>query len=120
MNINCLIIEDEPMATYILERYIKQTPFLQTASKVEYLKDAVDIISKQKPDIIFLDVNTNGINKYQIQELANQKNILLIFTTAYPKSFIEEKLQIDVSGLGYLHKPISHEAFIKELERVIE
>ncbi len=119
MNINCLIIEDEPLATYILEQYIGQTPFLQTASIIEYLQNATDIICKQKPDIIFLDVNTNSINKYQIQELAKQKNLLIIFTTAYPKSFIEEKLQIDLSGLGYLHKPITYQAFVKELERMI-
>jgi len=119
MHIHCLIIEDEPLATYILEQYIGQTPFLQTASTLAYLQDAADIICRQKPDIIFLDVNTKGINKYQIQELTKKKDVLIIFTTAYPRSFIEEKLQIDLSGLGYLHKPVSYEAFLKELERLI-
>ncbi|MEV4883670.1 Response regulator receiver domain-containing protein [Chitinophaga ginsengisegetis] len=119
MNIKCLIIEDEPLATYILEQYIERTPFLHTARKIEYLHDAVEIICRQKPDIIFLDVNTKGINKYQIQELVRKEDILIIVTTAYPKAFIEEKLQIDLSGLGYLHKPVSYEAFVSELQRFI-
>ncbi|ANI89950.1 hypothetical protein A9P82_12015 [Arachidicoccus ginsenosidimutans] len=118
MNINCLIIEDEPLATYVIEQYIEQTPFLNT-TKFDYLKDALDFIHDNKPDIIFLDVNTGSIDKYQIQRLMQKKDLMIIFITAYPKSFIEKNLQLDISNLGYLHKPVSYKAFVRELERII-
>lgn len=119
MNINCFIIEDEPLAIQILESYIEKTPFLKTANKISFIEDAVDIIRREKPDLIFLDINANGIGKYYIEELS-RKQMVLIFTTAHPKTFIEETLQINLSGLGYLHKPISYDSFIKEVERMIE
>jgi CheY-like chemotaxis protein len=114
-------VEDEPLGAELIQRYIERTPFLKTAATVARLQEAVKLIHQQKPDIVFLDVNTRSIDKTQIQELVRRKDILFIFTTAYPKPFVEEALEIEIeaSGLGYLSKPIRYESFVRELERLI-
>lgn len=119
MFINCFIIEDEPIAVQILRDYIRKTPVLKVVRKISCWDKALDIIRREKPDIIFLDVNLKGTNESCcIREILKMETIL-IFTTAYSKVFIEEMLQINLAGLGYLHKPISYQFFIKEIERVI-
>ncbi len=118
MSVNCLIIEDEPLAVEILENYIDKAFLQKSVSKIPCLQEAIEMIYIEKPDLIFLDINIRGIDKYYIHNLSTE--ILIIFTTAYPKVYIEETLQIDLTWLGYLHKPISYEAFINELVRLIK
>jgi len=117
MTINCLIIEDEPLAVEILEKHIETAFFGGKVNKIPFLQEAIEMIYIEKPDLIFLDINTKGIDKYYIQNIS--KDILIIFTTAYPQVYIEKTLQIDLTGMGYLHKPISYQSFIKEVERMI-
>lgn len=119
MTINCLIIEDEPIAVEILETYIEKAFLEKKVNKIPCLQEAIEMIYIEKPDLIFLDINTKGIDTYRIRELV-KNDILIMVTTAYPKVYIEETLQIDLAGLGYLHKPISYDSFVKELVRMIE
>lgn len=121
MAILCFIIEDEPIAVQILEDYIRQTPILKTTQVLKRLDSyAISSIWKEKPDMIFLDLNTCGLNIDCISNLiSNRGNTLIIFSTAYPKKYIQEILKIDLSQLGYLPKPASYEAFLKEVERVM-
>ena len=119
MNIKCLIIEDEPLASYILEQYIEQTPCLDAVSSVDETDCLNDQIRNLKPDIVFTDVNIMAISQQQISELTKLKGVLVIFTTAYSKRQVEEILGTDLSESGYLHKPISYKAFRKELGRMV-
>ena len=121
MAIHCFIIEDEPIAVQILEDYIRQTLNLKTIKVLKKLDSfAISSIWKEKPDMIFLDLNTRGLNIDCINNLIrNRGNTLVIFSTAYPKRYIQEILKIDLSQLGYLSKPASYGTFLKEVERVM-
>ena len=121
MPLLCFIIEDEPIAVQILEDYIRQTPNLKTIKVLKKLDSfALSSIWKDKPDMIFLDLNTHGLNRDCINNLIlSRGNTLVIFTTAYPKQYIQEILKIDLSRLGYLPKPASYDTFLKEVQRVM-
>lgn len=121
MLIRCFIIEDEPLAVEILEGYIRQTPFLETARKIIFLDEAINMISAEKPDILFLDLNTRGLNKALIEEVIRNRNgMQIILTTAYPKEYIEKMLNIELDGIGHLHKPFTYENFLEEVERIVK
>ncbi len=51
---NCLIVEDEPLAAEILEDYIHQVPFLQLIAKCNDAIYALELLQKEKVDLIFL------------------------------------------------------------------
>lgn len=120
LSVYCFIIEDEPLAVEILDNYIRQTPFLETTWKTAFLDEAINMISNEKPDLLFLDLNTQGLNKDLINEVIRSRNSMrVILTTAYPKEHIAKMLQINMGGVGHLHKPFTYETFLKEVERII-
>ena len=54
---NCILVEDEPLAAEILKDYIDQVPFLNLIAVCEDAIYALDILQKEKIDLIFLDIN---------------------------------------------------------------
>ena len=57
MKIRCLIIDDEPLAQRIVERYIQEIPTLELVQKCDNALDAIEILKEKKIDLIFLDIN---------------------------------------------------------------
>lgn len=120
MCFHCFLIEDEPLAVQLLEAYIEHTPFLKMARKITDLENAIEMISEQMPDLLFLDLNTHGVNKVVIDDVIRNKNgMQIILTTAYPKKRAEQMLQINLEGVGHLHKPFTYEDFLEEVERML-
>ena len=57
MNLNCIIVDDEPMARKVLEEYIEDIDFLTLVGKAENPVKATALLSNNKVDIMFLDIN---------------------------------------------------------------
>jgi two-component system LytT family response regulator len=66
MNITCLIIDDEQLARDLLKEYIENTPELTIVGEADKGKDAVELIDKLKPDLIFLDVQMPGMTGFDV------------------------------------------------------
>ena len=54
--IHCLIVDDEPIARSIIEKYVLKTPGLQLSGQVANSLDAVEHIKNKRVDLIFLDI----------------------------------------------------------------
>lgn len=109
LKINCLIIDDEPIARQGLQEYIEEIEFLQLVGQAENPLRALDFLNQQTIDLIFLDIEMPKISG--IEFLKTLKNPpLVIFTTAYPQ-YALKGFELDV--LDYLVKPIAFERFIK-------
>jgi len=109
MKLNCLIIDDEPIARRILEEYISDIDFLNLAGKAENPLKAGSLLNETQVDIIFLDINMPKLNG--VEFLKSSINLpAVIMTTAYPE-YAVEGFALDV--LDYLVKPISFERFLK-------
>ena len=107
--INCVIIEDEPIARKILEEYIADVDFLNLIGKFENPVKAASTLSETCVDIIFLDINMPRLNGIEFLKIS--KNLpAVIITTAYPE-YALEGFALDV--LDYLVKPVSFERFLK-------
>ena len=108
MTINCIIIDDEPLACKGLEEYINEIDFLHLAGVYNSGLKAMNI-PEQNIDLMFLDVEMAGLSGLDFYR-SMQHPPQVIFTTAYPQYALQG---FDVNALDYLVKPISFDRFVK-------
>jgi len=110
---NCVIIDDEPLAREGLASYVREVDFLNLTGTCENPLELIKLLDHQAIDLIFLDIQMpkmNGIDFLKIM----QKPPMVIITTAYP-SYALEGFQLNV--LDYLLKPITFDRFFKSANK---
>lgn len=111
--IRCIIVDDEPLSLETLEAYIEDTPNLQLVAQCQDAFQALDILKKERIDLIFLDINMPKLSG--ISMLKSMENPpLIVFTTAYSKYAVEG---FELDAIDYLLKPFSFERFIKAVNK---
>jgi DNA-binding LytR/AlgR family response regulator len=109
MNINCIIIDDEPIARTGLKEYIADIDFLNLAGEFDNPLGATELIGAGEVQLIFLDIQMPKITGLDFfKTLKNPPAV--IFTTAYPQYALDG---FEVNALDYLVKPISFDRFLK-------
>lgn len=112
----CLIVDDEPLAHKVLEKYIAQTEFLSLAGNCYNAPEAHAFLSSHTVDILFLDIKMPEVSGISfLKTLTDPPSTIL--TTAF-RSFALEGF--DVGAIDYLLKPIDFERFTKAVERATE
>lgn len=113
MTLQCIIIDDEPIARTGLREYIQDVAFLQLIGEFENPLKAIDLIQQQKVDLLFLDIQMPRITGLEfLKTLPNPPQV--IFTTAYPNYAVEG---FELNAVDYLLKPFSFERFWKAVTR---
>jgi two-component system LytT family response regulator len=107
--INCLVIDDEPIARQGLLEHIRQIDFLHAVGECKSPLEATSFMQKSKVDLLFLDIQ---MPKMTGIDFIKNNAVLppVILTTAYSEYAIEG-YELDV--LDYLLKPISFNRFFK-------
>lgn len=111
--INCVIVDDEPLAREGLSNYVREVDFLQLTATCENPLELLDLLDHSPIDLIFLDIQMPKMNGLEFLKIA-QKTPMVIITTAFP-SYALEGFQLDV--LDYLLKPITFERFFKSARK---
>jgi DNA-binding LytR/AlgR family response regulator len=109
MKINCIIIDDEPLACKGLKEYIEEIDFLQLQGIYDNALKAINVVGEQSIDLVFLDIEMAGLSGLDFYR-SLQHPPQVIFTTAYPQYALQG---FDVNALDYLVKPISFDRFVK-------
>jgi len=105
----CIVIDDEPLALDLLEDNIKKIGFLELCGKFNRITDAVQYISKNQIELIFLDIRMPEIDGITfIKTLLNKP--LIIIVSAYD-NYALEGFELDV--IDYILKPVSFQRFFK-------
>lgn len=113
MKTQCLIVDDEPLAIEVIENYLSNFTEIEIAGKCSNAILAMEILSKKKIDLIFLDIQMPKISGLSfISSLKNPPKIILV--TAY-RDYAVDGFELDV--LDYLLKPVSLERFIKAVDK---
>lgn len=115
IQINCLIVDDEPLSLDVLKDFVEACPELMLKGVCSNALDAGKVIQQEKIDLLFLDINMpllSGISF--IKGLSNPP--MVIFITAYPEFALEG---FEVDAVDYLLKPVSFERFRKAVNRVL-
>ena len=113
MKINCIAIDDEPLALDVIEHHVSKIPFLNLVAKVSNAFDAIELLHKEKIDLIFLDIQMPELTGFEFLKSINHKP-LVIFTTAYP-NFALESYEMD--AVDYLVKPIPFDRVLKAVNK---
>jgi DNA-binding LytR/AlgR family response regulator len=114
--LNCLVVDDEPIARKIVVKYIMEMPILRLAGESINALDAIDRLRSSKDiDIIFLDINMPNLSGLQLLKIL-QPTQAVIFTTAYAEFAVES---YELNAVDYLLKPFSFERFTKAVYKVV-
>lgn len=116
MKLNCLIIDDEPMARKGLEEYITDTDFLHRVASCENAIKSSPFLAEQKIDLIYLDIQMPKLSGIDFLKTLKRPP-LTILTTAFPE-YAVEGYSLDV--IDYLVKPITFERFLKASRKALE
>jgi len=111
-----MVVDDEPMAKDLIDGYIKKTPFLRLAASFSNPFKALDYLTKQPVDLLFLDINMPELSGIQLLKSLPVPP-LVIFTTAY-SDFAAESY--DYGAVDYLLKPVKYERFLKAVNRAAD
>lgn len=114
--LNCIIVDDEPLAQEVIERYISNINELVLQKKCLNALEAFEILHTEQVDLMFLDISMPVISGIDFLR-SLRKAPAVIITTAYP-DFAVQGYELDV--MDYLVKPISMERFMKAVNKVIE
>jgi DNA-binding LytR/AlgR family response regulator len=114
MAFKCIILDDEPPATRILENYIDKVAFLEKADVFHDSLKALEFLNTQTVDVIFLDIQMPQLTGLQISRIIS-KDIKVIFTTAYPDFALEG---FELNAVDYLLKPIAFERFYQAVSKL--
>ncbi len=116
MTIKCVIVDDEPLALSVLERYINQTPFLELVDKFTNPVKAFKYLNDNEIDLLFVDIQMPDLSGFELVNNLKKKPVF-IFTTAYSEYAIEG---FKADALDYLLKPIDMPEFSKAVNKAKE
>lgn len=113
--INCIIIDDEPLAVKLLENHISKIDSLKLVATAKNAIEAYQILQTKPVDLMFLDIEMPNLNGIEFLKSLHQKP-KTIFTTAYREFAIEG---FELEAVDYILKPITFERFFKSVDRVL-
>lgn len=112
--IKALIVDDEPLAQRVIERYAQDVPSLEIVAKCANAIEAQEAINKHDIDLMFLDINMPKMTGISFLKILKDPPMVII-TTAYSE-YALEGFELDV--IDYLIKPFPFERFFKAIQKV--
>lgn len=113
---NCIIIDDEPLAIEKLKNYITKLPELNLLKTFSSAISAIDFLKTNLVDLLFLDIEMKELNGIQLLESVSL-NSKVVITSAYREYAIKG---FELKVCDYLLKPITFERFVKAYDKVFE
>jgi len=113
---NCIIVEDEPLAAEVLQDYIKQVPFLQLRAVCEDAIYALEVLQKEKIDLIFLDIHLPKLKGFDFIRTLKHPPAIII-TSAYHEYALQG---YEYNVVDYLLKPIEFSRFLTAVNKIKE
>lgn len=115
MKYKCLIVDDEPIAQEILEKYVNQIDTLQLVGKCNNAFEALNTLQQEHIDILFLDIKMPSLSGLEmLKTLHNAPKVIL--TSAFSEFGVES---YEYGIADYLLKPISFERFLKSVNKIV-
>lgn len=114
--LNCIAIDDEPLALELIESHISKIPYLTFVGGFPDPMKALHVLKTESIDLIFLDINMPDVSGIDfLKSLAQPPKV--VFTTAYDNYAIQG---FELNAVDYLLKPVSFSRFLLAADRVLE
>ena len=112
--LKCIAIDDEPMALLVIEQFCRRRGGMELLTFSEP-RVGLEAICRQKPDLVFLDIQMNSLNGLEIADVLPHE-CCFIFTTAYAEYALEG---FNLDAVDFLLKPFSYERFEMAVEKAL-
>lgn len=116
MKINCIAVDDEPLALDIIVNYVSKVPFLNLLKTFDNAMETINFVKENKVDLLLLDIQMDELTGIQLLNIIQPKP-MVIFTTAYDSFAIQG---FELEAIDYLLKPISFERFLKAVNKAYD
>jgi len=116
MKINCIAVDDEPLALEIIQEYCAKVPFLNLMQAFDNAIDTMEFLRHNHVDLMLLDIQMEDLTGIQLLNALKVKPYV-IMTTAYD-NYALQGFDLDVTD--YLLKPFSFERFLKGINKVYD
>ncbi|MDF2775852.1 MAG: two component transcriptional regulator, LytTR family [Geminicoccaceae bacterium] len=116
--IRVVTVDDEPLARERISTLVRETPDLELVGEGGNGLDALDLITRLEPDLIFIDVEMPELDGFGvIAALEVDRVPAVVFITAYEHYALHA---FEVGAVDYLHKPVTRSRFAAAAERAKE
>lgn len=116
MELKAVIVEDEAVSRDILRNYTgKYCPNVRIVGEAAHIKDGLQLIEEQNPDLVFLDVEMPYGNAFDLLDKVPDRTFEVIFVTAYNHYALDA---LNQHAAYYLMKPIDIDELIKAVDYV--
>jgi len=114
--LSALVVDDEPAVRSLLRNLLQPFDFIHVVGEAGQVQEAVKLIHREKPQLVFLDIEMPGYSGLQLLEFFNEEEITfdIIFVTAYDDYAIQA---FKLSAFDYLLKPVDEEQLSATLHR---
>lgn len=114
MPIDCIIIEDEPLAQERIRGYLEKLPFMELLAVFENGLDALAFLQTKQPGVIFIDIQLGDLSGIELLESMRLESQVVI-TTAYHEYALRG---YELHVADYLLKPYTFNRFLQAIDRV--
>jgi two-component system, LytTR family, response regulator LytT len=116
MKIQCVIVDDEPLAIRVISDHLQQVPWLELAATFTHPVKALEYLSEHDTDLLFLDIQMPDLSGLDL--IRGIKTVpVLILTTAFDQYALEG---FRVDAVDYLLKPVDFPDFLKAVTKARE
>lgn len=113
-NLKAVIVDEERLARINLRRLLEHISEIEIAGEANSCESALELINRDKPQVIFLDLQLHGETGFDLLELIDSA-INVIFVTAYDENAFRA---FKVNAFDYLSKPVNPDRLREAIERV--
>lgn len=119
MKIRCVIVDDEPPAVDELSHILSGLDEVELVAAAGSARQATQVISKHKPDLVFLDIQMPGQDGFSVLQAAKSlpKPPLFVFATAYEQYAVRA---FEAHAVDYVLKPFAEERILESVQRARE
>lgn len=118
MRLNCIAIDDEPLALHLISSFIEQTSFLNLIGSFGSAVEALEALKVQSVDLVFLDIRMPKLSGMDIARYLHHspEQPRIVFTTAYNQFAVDS---YRVEAIDYLLKPFEYDDFFNAAKKAL-
>ncbi len=113
--IRAIVIDDERLARQELKNLLQSFDNIQIVAESGKPEEALDLIEKENPDLIFLDIQMPGMTGFEMLDELEGTAPEVIFVTAYDEYALKA---FEVNALDYLMKPVEESRLQEAIEKI--